>query len=125
MVLSKALLSIRPSLLDERRAGLVAEAVIAEGAVGLARRPVVELQKQIVTQASRNVNVNSSGSHIEAGACCHPHKSCRCKHLPCLDLSAKPFPCFTSLSLLVTNVRMNNSRTGGVYFVIPWPLVLS
>ena len=68
MVLSKALLSIGPSLLDERGAGFVAEAVVAEGAVGLARRPVVELQKQIVTQASRNVNVNSSGSHIEAGA---------------------------------------------------------
>ena len=45
MVLSKALLFIRPSLLDERGAGLVAEAVVAEGAVGLARRPVVELQK--------------------------------------------------------------------------------
>ena len=43
MVLSKALLSIGPSLLDERGAGFVAEAVVAEGAVGLARRPVVEL----------------------------------------------------------------------------------
>ena len=68
MVLSKALLSVRPSLLDERGAGLVAEAVVAEGAVRLARRPVVELQKQIVTQASRNVNVNSSGSHRQAHA---------------------------------------------------------
>ena len=47
MVLSKALLSIGPSLLDERRAGLVAEAVVAEGAVRLARRPVVELKSKL------------------------------------------------------------------------------
>ena len=66
--MAKEKAAVRPSLLEERRAGLVAEAVVAEGAVGLARRPVVELQKQIVTQASRNVNVNSSGSHRKAHA---------------------------------------------------------
>ena len=35
---------VRASLLDESRARLVAEAVVADGPVGLPRRPVVELQ---------------------------------------------------------------------------------
>ena len=37
-------LSVRASLLDERRAGLIAEAVVLDAAVGLPRRPVVELR---------------------------------------------------------------------------------
>ena len=45
MLLQSASLSVRPSLLDERRTGLVAESVGLDGAVGLPLRPVVELKR--------------------------------------------------------------------------------